>query len=88
MIQKAIEEKVPFGWVTGDSIYGGDRRLRRWLEEQEGSFVLAVPKNEPLWYAGFKHGPLVRSPVKSSPKAGSAYRPEKGLKDHVSMIGQ
>jgi SRSO17 transposase len=57
MIQTAIEEKLPFKWVTGDSIYGGDRRLRRWLEEQEVSFVLAVPKNEPLWYAGFKQWP-------------------------------
>jgi SRSO17 transposase len=35
MIQGAIEEKLPFKWVTGDSIYGADRRLRRWLEEQE-----------------------------------------------------
>jgi SRSO17 transposase len=57
MIQRAIDEKVPFKWVTGDSIYGGDRRLRRWLEEQEVSFVLAVPKDEPLWYAGFKQWP-------------------------------
>lgn len=57
MIQTAIEEQVLFSWVTGDSIYGGDRRLRRWLEEQEVSFVLAVPKNEPLWYAGFKQWP-------------------------------
>lgn len=54
MIQTAIEEKVPFKWVSGDSIYGGDRKLRRWLEEQEVSFVLAVPKNEALWYEGFK----------------------------------
>jgi SRSO17 transposase len=53
MIRKAIEEKVPFKWVTGDSIYGSDRRLRRWLEEQEVSFALAMPKNEPLWYEGF-----------------------------------
>ncbi len=29
MIQKAIAEKVPFSWVTGDSIYCGDRRLKR-----------------------------------------------------------
>jgi SRSO17 transposase len=57
MIQKAIEEKVPFKWVSGDSIYGGDRKLRRWLEEQEIAFILAVPKDEPLWYKGFKQWP-------------------------------
>jgi SRSO17 transposase len=34
--------------VTGDSIYGGDRRLRVWLEQQEQPFVLAVTSAEPL----------------------------------------
>jgi SRSO17 transposase len=57
MIGRALEEKVPFKWVTGDSIYGGDRRLRRWLEEQEIAFILAVAKDEPLWDAGFKQWP-------------------------------
>jgi hypothetical protein len=32
--------EVPAQWVTGDSIYGGDRRLRVWLEEQQRWFVL------------------------------------------------
>jgi SRSO17 transposase len=35
--------------VTGDSIYGGDRRLRVWLEQQAQPFVLAVTCAEPLW---------------------------------------
>ena len=35
--------------MTGDSIYGGDRRLRVWLEQQEHPFVLAVTSDEPLW---------------------------------------
>jgi SRSO17 transposase len=68
MIQKAIEEKVPFKWVTGDSIYGGDRKLRRWLEEQEVSFVLAVPKNEALWYEGFKQLPASEIAQQVAPK--------------------
>lgn len=33
---------------TADEIYGGDRRLRRWLEEHEQPFVLAVTSTEPL----------------------------------------
>jgi SRSO17 transposase len=68
MIQKAIEEKVPFSWVSGDSIYGGDRKLRRWLEEQEISFVLAVAKDEPLWYKGFKQWPASEIAGQVEPK--------------------
>ena len=33
---------VPAKWVTGDSVYGDDRRLRLWLEAQPYADVLAV----------------------------------------------
>ena len=49
MIERAMGAGVPFAWVTGDTVYGNDRRLRRWLEEQGVSYVLAVKSNEPLW---------------------------------------
>ncbi|MEO5953289.1 MAG: IS701 family transposase [Chloroflexia bacterium] len=49
MLQRAFEAGVPCKWVTADEIYGGDRHLRIWLEEQEQPFVLAVKSNEPLW---------------------------------------
>lgn len=49
MLARARDAGVPAAWVTGDSIYGGDRRLRVWLEQQEQSFVLTVAKDEPLW---------------------------------------
>ena len=49
MIARAVAAGVPFGWVTGDTVYGNDRRLRRWLEEQSRCYVLAVKNNEPLW---------------------------------------
>lgn len=52
MLERACEADVPRAWVVGDTIYGGDRRLRRFLEEEEQPFVLAVPSNEPLWYGG------------------------------------
>jgi SRSO17 transposase len=48
MLQRAVETRVPFGWVTGDSVYGGDRRLRVWLEQQAIPHVLAVKRTEPL----------------------------------------
>jgi len=49
MIQRAVANHIPFKFVTGDSIYGGDRSLRLWLEENRYWFVLAVSKAEPLW---------------------------------------
>ena len=49
MIERAIGSGVPFGWVAGNTVYGNDRKLRRWLEEQGRCYVLAVKNNEPLW---------------------------------------
>jgi SRSO17 transposase len=49
MLERAFAANVPCAWVTGDSMYGGDRRLRLWLEEQQRWFVLGIAKNEPLW---------------------------------------
>ena len=48
MIERTVAQGVPFRWITGDSIYGGDRTLRLWLEENRHWFVLAVTKAEPL----------------------------------------
>ncbi len=49
MLERAFEAEVLCKWVTADAIYGGDLRLRMWLEAQEQSFVLAVTSAEPLW---------------------------------------
>jgi SRSO17 transposase len=51
MLERAIEAGVPASWVTGDEVYGGDRRLRVWLEQQGVPHVLALRSNEPLWVA-------------------------------------
>src|SRR3712207_4208602 len=52
MLLRALDAGVPCGWVTGDTIYGGDRTLRFELEQRGQPFVLAVPSNEPLWRDG------------------------------------
>jgi SRSO17 transposase len=49
MLERAVAAGVPFRWVTGDTVYGGDRRLRRWLEEQAIRHVMAVKCTEPVW---------------------------------------
>ncbi len=49
MLERALDASVPAAWVTGDEIYGGDWRLRLWLEERQVPHVLAVKSTEPLW---------------------------------------
>jgi SRSO17 transposase len=49
MLERALDAGVPAAWVTGDEIYGGDRRLRLWLEDRQLPHVLAVKSTEPLW---------------------------------------
>ena len=51
MLERARAAGVPFAWVTGDEVYGGDRRLRVWLEEQDLAHLLAIKATEPLWAA-------------------------------------
>ena len=49
MLERAVESGVPFGWVTGDEVYGSDRNLRLWLEQKDIPHVLAIKSNERLW---------------------------------------
>ena len=42
MLARAFAAGVPAKWVTGDSVYGNNRRLRRWLEGRPQPDVLAV----------------------------------------------
>lgn len=49
MIERAVAAKVPFAWITGDEIYGDDRRLRVWLEQEDLHFVFAVASNQYVW---------------------------------------
>jgi SRSO17 transposase len=48
MLTRALEAGVPAAWVTADAVYGGDGRLRRWLEERDLPHVLAVNCNQSL----------------------------------------
>ncbi len=46
MIERAMMAGVPFAWVAGDEVYGGNPKLRQWLEEQEVPYVMAVACSE------------------------------------------
>jgi SRSO17 transposase len=49
MLERALNAGVPAAWVAGDEVYGGERRLRQWLEQRKQPFVLTVSSREPLW---------------------------------------
>ncbi len=55
MLARALNQEIPAAWVTGDSVYGGIRSLRLWLEERSQPFVLEVACHEPLWWQSFQH---------------------------------
>jgi SRSO17 transposase len=48
LLGRAFAAGVPACWVVGDTIYSGDE-VRRWLEGQARSYVLAVPSTHGIW---------------------------------------
>lgn len=49
MLERAFAAGVPCRWVTGDCVYGNDRSLRFWLEEQGKAYVMAVSGQETVY---------------------------------------
>jgi SRSO17 transposase len=49
MLERTFTAGVALAWVTGDCIYGDDRRLRQWLEGRSQAYVLAVSGKESVW---------------------------------------
>jgi SRSO17 transposase len=52
MLERAFAGAVPAAWVVGDEIYGNDAELRRWLEGEGHSYVLAAACNHAVWHDG------------------------------------
>jgi SRSO17 transposase len=46
MLQRAVEGGVPFGWFAADEAYGHAGYLRRWLQQRQIGYVLAVQSND------------------------------------------
>ncbi len=51
MLKRALSAGVPGGWVTGDTVYGNDPKLREYLEECPKAYVLAVSSTTAVWSA-------------------------------------
>jgi SRSO17 transposase len=56
MLARVLDAQVPARWVTADEVYGGNARLRAFLEQRDVAYVLAVKATQPLWAAG-EQGP-------------------------------
>lgn len=82
MLSRAFAAGAPAGWVTADEEYGKVSELRRWLEEQERPYVLAVAGNVGAWRDGEGRAVLVPEVFASVPAGGwhriSAGAGEKG----------
>ncbi|GCB42885.1 transposase [Streptomyces sp. NL15-2K] len=52
VIMRALASSLPIVWVTADSAYGQEWRLRRMLEEAGVGYVLAVPKSQHVHAVG------------------------------------
>jgi len=51
MLKRAITARVPGRWVTGDTVYGNDPKLREYLEACPKAYVLAVSSTTAVWSA-------------------------------------
>jgi SRSO17 transposase len=70
LLDRARAAGVPARWVTADSVYGDDRRLRMWLEAQEQAYVLAVSGKEYVNVAATWTQRRVSTLLKELPQAG------------------
>ena len=48
MLERAFAAAVPCAWVVGDSVYGSDHALRRFVEKRGRGYVLAVTSAQRL----------------------------------------
>ena len=60
MLDRTLAAAVPVAWVSGDTVYGSDEAVRRWLERQPTAYVLAVGRTHEVWLAGEQRPTLAR----------------------------
>jgi SRSO17 transposase len=74
MLQRAVTNKVPARWVTGDEVYGQHFKLRGKIEELGLAYVLAVPVNQHVIAAGPRENQEFRADVLIAALPAQAWR--------------
>src|SRR5918911_4859114 len=54
LLTRALDAGVPAGWLCADEIYGQDKRLRVWCEQQRLPHVLATRSNDTVATADWR----------------------------------
>ncbi len=49
MLERTVAGSVPAGWVTADSVYGGDYQFRRDVVKRRLRYVVGVSSTQALW---------------------------------------
>ena len=57
MIKHAYENRIPFEWAAGDSVYGADKNIQKYLEEKNKKYMFAVSGKE-YFQIGFRQYPV------------------------------
>ena len=86
MLERALDARVPAGWVTADEVYGNSPALRGWLEVRQLPYVLAVKATEPL---PSPRGPSTSAQLaaRSHPSAGCGSAPGRAPRAAAGMGG-
>jgi SRSO17 transposase len=78
MLGRAFEAEVPAAWVTAEEVYANDGKLRRWLEGQGVSYVMAVSRSHSLPSIAQTTGVRRRLSPRRPRRRGSGWRLEMG----------
>jgi SRSO17 transposase len=88
MIQRALDAGTPFAWFTADEEFGQNPGLRKFLEENSVSYVMAIPRNTMI---SIREGPsqtIEEAAGKYASTNGSAAPAASGAKDFGSTTGR
>jgi SRSO17 transposase len=87
MLRRAFEAGVPARWVVAETVYGTARGSREWLEEQQCSYVLAVPATKGVYHEGTRRRRHSRWPRTYPLRHGRGFRPVRAVKESASTTG-
>jgi SRSO17 transposase len=82
LVERSVEESIPFKAVVADSFYGEDEEFRSSLEELEVGYVLALKPSHAWWHRVGEIG----SPWEAALAASEAWKDERHPGDWVKVV--